>query len=63
MALAYMLCLYESYWLHILGQKLGTKRVKNHWKVARCVIANTRKGLLVLVDFQNDYYSINYQII
>ncbi len=27
------------------------------------VITNTRRDILVLVDFQDDYYSINYQII
>jgi len=25
--------------------------------------ANTRRGVLVLVDFQDDYHSVNYQII
>jgi len=37
--------------------------MENHWKVVRCVVANIRRGVLVLVDFQDDYYSINYQII
>ena len=31
----------------------------DHWKVARCVIANTRREVLVLVDFQDDYHSVN----
>ena len=30
--------------------------------MTRCVIANTGGGVLVLIDFQNDYYSIGYQI-
>jgi len=30
--------------------------------VARYVIANTGEGVLVLIDFQNDYHSIGYQI-
>ena len=37
--------------------------MENHWKMARCVIANTKKGMLVLVDFQDDYYSVDYWII
>ena len=35
---------------------------KNYWKMASCIITNTRKEMLVLVDFQNNYYSINYGI-
>ena len=38
-------------------------RVENHQKVARCVVANTRIGVLVLVNFQNDYFSVDYWII
>jgi len=34
--------------------------VENYWKVVRCIVANTRRGMLVLVDFQDDYHSINY---
>ena len=30
--------------------------------MARYVIANTRREISVLVNFQNDYYSIDYQI-
>jgi len=37
--------------------------METHWKVARYVIANTGREIPVLVDFQNDYYSIDYQII
>jgi len=28
-----------------------------------CVITNTGREMLVLVDFQDDYYSVSYQII
>ena len=31
--------------------------------MTKYVIVNTGRGVLVLVDFQNDYYSIDYQII
>jgi len=37
--------------------------MKNYQKMAKCVVTNTRREILVLVDFQNDYYSINYWII
>ena len=57
MASAYVLYLYELYWSHILDWGLRTQ------KVAMCVVANTRREILVLVDFQDDYYSISYQII
>ena len=63
LASAYMLCLHESYWLYISDQGLRTQRVENCWKVARCAIVNIGKDMLVLVDFQNDYHSVNYWII
>ena len=28
--------------------------MKNHWKIARYVITNIRRGMLVLVDFQDE---------
>ena len=37
--------------------------MESHWKVARYAVANIRKRVLVLVDFQNDYYNINYWFI
>ena len=59
-----MYCTSISCMGHIFQIKnLRTQRVENHWKVVRCIIANTRREMLVLVDFQNDYYSIDYQII
>jgi len=46
---------------HIFSdQNLGTWRVENYQKIVRCIIANTGREVLVLVDFQDDYYSINY---
>jgi len=36
--------------------------MKDYWKVARYVITNTRRKVLVLVNFQNKYYSVSYQI-
>ena len=59
-----MCCTSTSHMGHIFsGWDLGTWEVENHWKVVRCVIASTRREMLVLVDFQDDYYSINYWII
>ena len=60
---AYILYLYELYRQYISDQDLETQKVENYWKVIRCVIANTRRGVLVLVDFQNNYYSVDYWII
>ena len=37
--------------------------MENYWKVVRYVIVNTGREILVLVDFQDDYYNINYWII
>jgi len=37
--------------------------MENYQEIARCVVANTGRGMLVLIDFQNNYYSIDYQII
>ena len=31
--------------------------MENHQKIARYIVANTKRRMLVLVDFQNDYYS------
>jgi len=62
-ASAYMLCLYESYRLYILDWGLETWRVENHWKVARYVVTNTKREALVVVNFQDSYYSVSYQII
>ena len=57
LASAYMLYLYKSHWSYILDQKLTT------WRIAKHVVTNIRKKVLILVNFQNKYYSINYQII
>jgi len=56
----YVWYLYKSHKLHISDQRLGTQRVENYQKVVRYVIANTRREVLVLVGFQDNYYSINY---
>ena len=37
--------------------------MEDHQKVVRCVITNIEREVLVLVDFQDNYYSISYQII
>ena len=37
--------------------------MEDYWKVARYIIANTRRKVLVLVDFQNNYYNVSYYII
>ena len=58
-----MLNLYELYRLHISDQNLWTSRIENHQKMARCVVTNTKREVLVLVDFQDNYYSIDYWII
>jgi len=63
LASAYMLYLYELHKSHISDQELGTQRAENYQKVVRYIIANTRREILVLVGFQDDYYSINYWII
>ena len=34
--------------------------MENYLKVVRYIVTNTKRGMLVLVDFQNNYYSINY---
>ena len=52
----YMSCIFSEW-------NLGTQGIENHWKIVRCVITNTRKSVLALVNFQNNYYNINYQII
>ena len=31
--------------------------------MVRYAVANTRRVILVLVDFEDDYYSVNYQTI
>jgi len=31
--------------------------------VARYIVANTERGVLVLVDFQDNYHSVDYWII
>ena len=36
--------------------------MENHQKVVRCVVANTGEEVLVLVDFEDDYYSVGYWI-
>ena len=36
--------------------------MENYWKVAKCVIVNIKRKVLILVNFQDKYYSINYQI-
>ena len=36
--------------------------MENHQQVVRCVAANTGREVLVLVDFQNKYYSVSYWI-
>ena len=40
-----------------------TGSVAGLFLTARCIVANTERGMLVLVDFQNDYHSVDYQII
>ena len=52
-ALAYVLCLYKLHQLYISDWKLGTQWIGNHQKMIRYVIANIRKVVLVLVNFQN----------
>jgi len=37
--------------------------MENNRKVAKYVVTNTKRRVLVLVDFQDDYYSVDYQII
>jgi len=37
--------------------------MEDYQKVVRCINTNTGREMLVLVDFQNDYYSVSYQII
>ena len=37
--------------------------MENHWKVARYVVTNTKREALVVVNFQDSYYSVSYQII
>ena len=63
LALACVLYLYQLHRSHILDCDLGTQRVKDYQKVVRYIIDNIKRVILVLVDFQNDYYSVNYQII
>ena len=36
--------------------------MKTHQKVVICVAANTGREVLVLVDFQDKYYSVSYWI-
>jgi len=45
-----------------LGSGTWELRVENYQGVARCIIANTGKKMLVLVNFQDDYHSVNYWI-
>jgi len=37
--------------------------VKNHWKVVRYVIVNTGRDILVLVDFQDNYYMSEFKTV
>ena len=43
LALAYVLCLYKSYWSHISEVDLVNLVDWDHWKIARYVVAYTRK--------------------
>ena len=36
--------------------------MEDYWKIVRCVVANIRREVLVLVNFQDKYYSVSYQI-
>ena len=34
--------------------------MENHQKVVKYIVTNTGREVLVLVDFQDTYYNINY---
>ena len=51
LALAYILHLYKLHGSYISDWELGTQKVENHWKIVRYIIFNTRREMLVLLNF------------